>query len=172
MACQRAIQRQQLLCPHLACWHDRKVILESCRLLPAARTLQVAHASSSSALGLQADSRPGAGGAAHMPPASWRTLPMLWRPSMTATCLEAMLKVHHPYPHSPAHLPWPSQLSPGRTGLTGAAISRSSFTTRAHAPLLHGSRREEGYLRAARRWLVLQRLAHAHDTQGQPLRAF
>ena len=64
MACQRAIQRQQLLCPHLACWHDRKVILESCRLLPAARTLQVAHASSISALGLQADSRPAAGGAA------------------------------------------------------------------------------------------------------------
>ena len=64
---------------------------------------------------------------------------------MTATCLEAMLKVHHPYPHSPAHLPWPSQLSPGRTGLTGAALSRGSFITRAHAVVAWRSQ-EEGYL--------------------------
>ena len=58
---QRAMQRQQLLCPHLARWHDRKVITVSCRWLPAARTLPVAHASSSSALGPQADTCSAAG---------------------------------------------------------------------------------------------------------------
>ena len=64
VVCQRAMERQHLLCLHGACWHDRVVITESCRWLTAAHTPPVAHAFSSSALGPQADRRPAAGGAA------------------------------------------------------------------------------------------------------------
>ena len=50
-------------------------------------------------------------------------------------------------------------------------ISRLIHHTRAHAVVAWRSQ-EEGYLRAARRWLVLQRSAQAYDTQGQLLHAF
>ena len=78
------------------------------------------------------------------------------------------MKVLHPCPHSPAQLPWPRQLSAGRTRLTGAAMSRGSLFIRAHAFVVRRRRRRAAY-EAARRRILLQRSTLAHSTQDQPL---
>ena len=61
VVCQRAMERQHLLCPQCARWHDRVLITVSCRWLTAARNHPHAHASSSSTFGPQTDTRSAAG---------------------------------------------------------------------------------------------------------------